>query len=132
MLLCDNLHGSANGLDTVNALRAALARDVPAIVMTGDIRSKVVDQVAAHGISVLIKPFLADELLSILPGFTRDRIPAIQPAPGRTMIARAPAEICGVEPRQLHADQEDKGTLPWTSRSGIQTARCSPRVTALR
>ena len=64
LLICDyNLRGSANGVDTVNALRAALASNIPAIVMTGDIRSEVVDRVAAHGISVLIKPFPADELL---------------------------------------------------------------------
>ena len=42
LLICDyNLRGSANGLDTVYALRAALAREIPAIVMTGDIRSEV-------------------------------------------------------------------------------------------
>jgi hypothetical protein len=31
--------------------------------MTGDIRSETVDSIAAHDVSVLIKPFLADELL---------------------------------------------------------------------
>jgi DNA-binding response OmpR family regulator len=64
LLICDyNLRGSANGVDTINALRAALASNIPAIVMTGDIRSEVVDRVAAHGIAVLIKPFPANELL---------------------------------------------------------------------
>jgi len=64
LLICDyNLRGSANGVDTINALRAALASNIPAIVMTGDIRSEVVDRVAAHGIAVLIKPFPAHELL---------------------------------------------------------------------
>jgi PAS domain S-box-containing protein len=64
LLICDyNLRGSTNGVDTIKALRAALAWNIPAIVMTGDIRAKIVDPIAAHGISVLIKPFLADELL---------------------------------------------------------------------
>jgi len=64
LLICDyNLRGSANGIDTVNALRTSLGWNIPAIVMTGDIRSEVVEAVAAQGISVLIKPFLADELL---------------------------------------------------------------------
>ncbi len=64
LLLCDyNLRGSANGVDTVNGLRAALAWNIPAIVMTGDIRSEIVDSIAGQGISVLIKPFSADELL---------------------------------------------------------------------
>jgi len=66
-LICDyNLLGSANGVDTVKALRTALAWNVPAIVMTGDIRSEVVDLVAAEGISILIKPFPADELLQLI------------------------------------------------------------------
>ena len=64
LLICDyNLRGSANGVDTVNALRAVLAWNIPAIVMTGDIRSEIVDAIAGQGISVLIKPFSADELL---------------------------------------------------------------------
>ncbi|MBR1237297.1 ATP-binding protein [Bradyrhizobium sp. AUGA SZCCT0182] len=64
LLICDyNLRGSANGVDTVKILRAALGWSVPAIVMTGDIRSEVVDSVAAHGIPILTKPFLTSELL---------------------------------------------------------------------
>ena len=75
-LICDyNLRGSANGVDTVNALRAALAWNIPAIVMTGDIRSEVVDSVAAHGISVLIKPFVADELLQHIARLHRGSSP---------------------------------------------------------
>jgi signal transduction histidine kinase/CheY-like chemotaxis protein len=64
LLICDyNLRGSANGVDTINALQAALGAKIPAIIMTGDIRSEVVDAIAAEGIAVLIKPFPADELL---------------------------------------------------------------------
>ena len=64
LLICDyNLRGSANGVDTVKTLRAALGWSVPAIVMTGDIRSEVVDSIAAHGIPLLTKPFLTSELL---------------------------------------------------------------------
>lgn len=63
LLLSDyNLPGSMNGVDSVNAVRAAAAWNVPAIVMTGDIRSKTVEAIAAQGISVLVKPFSADEL----------------------------------------------------------------------
>jgi CheY-like chemotaxis protein len=76
LLICDyNLRGSANGVDAVNALRAALAWNIPAIVMTGDIRSEVVDSVAAHGISVLIKPFQADELLQHIARIYRGSSP---------------------------------------------------------
>jgi PAS domain S-box-containing protein len=76
LLICDyNLRGSKNGVDTVNALRAALAWNVPAIVMTGDIRSEIVDPIVAHGIFVLIKPFSADELLQHIARLYRESAP---------------------------------------------------------
>jgi DNA-binding response OmpR family regulator len=36
--------------------------------MTGDTRTQTVDSIAAQGVSVLIKPFSADELLEALRG----------------------------------------------------------------
>jgi len=67
LILCDyNLRGSANGLESIKTLRAALARDVPAIVMTGDTRVKTMEAITSHDISVLIKPFVADELMQLI------------------------------------------------------------------
>lgn len=64
VLLCDyNLRGSPDGASSIHHLRAALGRDVPAVVMTGDTRSQTVASIAAQGVAVLIKPFLAEELL---------------------------------------------------------------------
>jgi PAS domain S-box-containing protein len=72
VLLCDyNLRGSSDGVETIRHLRAALGRNVPAVVMTGDTRSKTVDSISAQGVSVLITPFSAEELLETL----RDRTP---------------------------------------------------------
>jgi CheY-like chemotaxis protein len=69
VVLCDyNLRGSGDGIETIRQLRAALGRNVPAIVMTGDTRSQTVDAISAQGLSVLIKPFLAEELLEALRG----------------------------------------------------------------
>ena len=69
LVLCDfNLRGSPDGIETIKHLRAALGRNVPAVVMTGDTRSKTVDSIAAEGVYVLIKPFLAEELLEALRG----------------------------------------------------------------
>jgi len=69
VLLCDyNLRGSPDGIETIGHLRAALGRNVPAAVMTGDTRSQTVDSISAQGVSVLIKPFLAEELLEALRG----------------------------------------------------------------
>jgi signal transduction histidine kinase/ActR/RegA family two-component response regulator len=64
LLLCDyNLRGSPDGVTTINQLRTALGRDVPAVVMTGDTRSQTVSSISAQGVSVLIKPFQAEDLL---------------------------------------------------------------------
>jgi PAS domain S-box-containing protein len=69
VLLCDyNLRGSMDGIETIRHLRAALGRNVPATVMTGDTRSQTVHSISAQGISVLIKPFSAEELLEALRG----------------------------------------------------------------
>jgi len=76
LLICDyNLRGSANGVDTINALREALGWDVPAIVMTGDIRSKIVDSIAAPGVSVLIKPCPAHDLLQQIARLHQQAVP---------------------------------------------------------
>jgi PAS domain S-box-containing protein len=67
LLLCDyNLRGSSDGVETIRCLRAALGRNVPAVVMTGDTRTQTVDSISAQGVSVLIKPFTAEELLEAL------------------------------------------------------------------
>jgi PAS domain S-box-containing protein len=84
-LICDyNLRGSANGIDTINALRGALAWNVPAIVMTGDIRSKVVGSISAPGISVLIKPFVADDLLRQISQLHRGSAPGDPASPAES------------------------------------------------
>lgn len=73
LLLCDyNLQGSTSGVTTIGDLRAALGRNVPAIVMTGDIRSEIVAPIRAQGILVLLKPFSADELLQHVVRLSRE------------------------------------------------------------
>ena len=72
VLLCDyNLRGSSDGIETIWHLRAALGRNIPAVVMTGDTRSQTADAISAQGLSVLIKPFLTEELLEALRGRPR-------------------------------------------------------------
>jgi PAS domain S-box-containing protein len=61
-----NLRGSMNGAESIKALRSALAWNVPAIVMTGDIQSKTTEAIASQDVSVVIKPFSAEELLQLM------------------------------------------------------------------
>jgi CheY-like chemotaxis protein len=55
-----------NGVESIKSLRAALGWKLPAIVMTGDIRSKTMEAIASQGVSVLVKPFLAAELFQLI------------------------------------------------------------------
>jgi PAS domain S-box-containing protein len=58
-----NLRGSADGFQSIRAIRTALGWNVPAIIMTGDIRSETIKMIATDDISILLKPFVGDELL---------------------------------------------------------------------
>ena len=61
-----NLPGRMNGVETIQALRKALAANIPAIVLTGDIRSEVLDAIALHDVRVATKPVNADQLLLLV------------------------------------------------------------------
>ena len=76
LILSDyNLRGSMNGVESIKALRSALAWNIPAIVMTGDIQSKTIEAIASQDISVVIKPFSAEELLQLMTRLQRNSGP---------------------------------------------------------
>jgi two-component system CheB/CheR fusion protein len=81
LILSDlNLSGPMNGVDCVEALRAALASKTPAIVLTGDIRSRALDAISKHDIDIALKPLKGDDLLQLInrahgaAGFRRSEI----------------------------------------------------------
>ncbi len=61
-----NLPGPMNGVESIEAIRAALAWKVPAIVLTGDIRSQAIEGISGHDVAVVTKPFDGDELLQLI------------------------------------------------------------------
>ncbi len=72
VVLCDyNLPGPMNGVESIKSLRAALAWNLPAIVMTGDTRSNTMEAVASYGVPILVKPFSADELFQLIDRLQR-------------------------------------------------------------
>jgi CheY-like chemotaxis protein/nitrogen-specific signal transduction histidine kinase len=74
LLLSDyNLPGQLNGIQSVQALRKALTWNIPAIVLTGDTRTDVIDAIAKHDIAVAIKPLEPDQLMKLMAGFTSSR-----------------------------------------------------------
>ena len=61
-----NLPGPMNGVESIEALRVALAWKVPAIVLTGDIRSQAIETITKHDVAVVMKPLDGDELLQLI------------------------------------------------------------------
>jgi PAS domain S-box-containing protein len=61
-----NLPGAMNGTASVTALREALAWKIPAVILTGDIRSHVIDAITSHDVSVAIKPLRAEAFIGLL------------------------------------------------------------------
>jgi CheY-like chemotaxis protein len=55
-----------NGVETIRAVRKALAENIPAIVLTGDIRSEVLDAIAHHDVRIATKPVNADQLMQLV------------------------------------------------------------------
>jgi CheY-like chemotaxis protein len=70
-----NLPGKMNGVEAVKALRQALGWDVPAIVLTGDTRKEVTEELARRGIEVSFKPIDGDRLLRRLMALHDGKLP---------------------------------------------------------
>jgi len=60
-----NLPGRMNGVDAIQAVRKAVG-EIPAIVLTGDIRSEVLDSIAMHDVRIVTKPVNADQLVRLV------------------------------------------------------------------
>jgi CheY-like chemotaxis protein len=55
-----------NGIESIKALRKVLRREVPAIVVTGDTRTEVINMIKAHGVGLIVKPARAEDVLKLL------------------------------------------------------------------
>jgi len=83
-----NLPGGLNGLQVVAALRVTLNREIPVIILTGDISSQTMREIAQQGGVQLNKPVRAEELLRLIQSLL---IPPYAPthAPGRSQSVDA-------------------------------------------
>jgi two-component system CheB/CheR fusion protein len=81
-----NLPGGMNGLQIIEGLREMLQRDIPAVIMTGDISTGTSLSIAPTNCIQLNKPVKSDDLTSLI-----QRLLAVPdpPAPGEQMPAAA-------------------------------------------
>jgi CheY-like chemotaxis protein/anti-sigma regulatory factor (Ser/Thr protein kinase) len=61
-----NLPGRINGVEAIEAVRKALGQNIPGIVLTGDIRSEVLDAIGKHDVRIATKPVTADQLMQLM------------------------------------------------------------------
>jgi two-component system CheB/CheR fusion protein len=98
LLLADyNLPNGLSGLDLAISLREAVGRDVPAIVLTGDISAETKALVAAQHVPLLTKPVRQNDLILVL-----DALLATEPRPQ----AKTPASEAGSRPTVFVVDDD--------------------------
>jgi PAS domain S-box-containing protein len=61
-----NLPDPMNGVESISALRAVLASEIPAIVLTGDVRLQVLETITNQNIQVVMKPTDGDRLIQLI------------------------------------------------------------------
>jgi CheY-like chemotaxis protein len=67
LILSDfNLPGPMNGVESISALRAALASKIPAVVLTGDVRLQGLETITNQNIEIAMKPFDGDQLIQLI------------------------------------------------------------------
>lgn len=91
-----NLSGAENGLAIIDEVRAALGREVPALVLTGDISSRAAATICANAVLHFIKPVQPEELLRAIE--THARAPSL--------ITSTPADTSPGEKAETPKDDE--------------------------
>ena len=81
-----NLPGGLNGLQVVAALRATLHREIPVVILTGDISAQTMREIAQQGCVQLNKPVRAEELTRLIQAFlTASHPKAVKPSASRSI-----------------------------------------------
>jgi len=58
-----NLPGAMNGVESISALRELLASEIPAVVLTGDVR---LQSLTKQNIDIAMKPVDGDQLIQLI------------------------------------------------------------------
>ena len=88
MLADYDLSGGMNGLVVIDAVRADIGRDFPAVMLTGDISTATLREIAKHRYPHLKKPVTADVLLGLVQRLLdHSRTPAGSATPARSTPA---------------------------------------------
>ena len=90
IILADyNLPHELNGLQLVSALRAQAGRDIPAIIMTGDISTLTLRSVSRHDCVMLNKPVKPGVLLAVIQRLLARTVTSLSAKPVETSLPTA-------------------------------------------
>lgn len=72
LVVCDyRLAGTETGLDAIEAVRTAAGRDIPSIILTGDVGALDADHIRLHGLALAYKPIHGDSLRRLMAAHLR-------------------------------------------------------------
>jgi two-component system CheB/CheR fusion protein len=100
-----NLSGAMNGIQTAAKLREAIGSQLPIVILTGDVRAKVLRDIAAHGYVCRKKPLKAEELLKDV----QHLLAPLQPLPETAAEARVEPPIADSS-AVIYVVDDDRGT----------------------
>jgi two-component system CheB/CheR fusion protein len=80
VIVDNNLPGELTGVQLMARLHGMLGHDVPALVLSGDISTKTLTEIAAHNYVHRSKPISAEELTHLVQVLLAERHPARAPA----------------------------------------------------
>jgi two-component system CheB/CheR fusion protein len=99
-----NLPRGLTGVQVMTRLREMLGRDLPALVLTGDISTETLREIALQGYLHRSKPIKADDLANVVQQLLAKPRAASQAIPGR------PNKSAGVQPEAVFGSSPGIGT----------------------
>jgi two-component system CheB/CheR fusion protein len=100
-----NLPGGLNGLQVVAALRATLHREIPVVILTGDISAQTMREIAQQGCVQLNKPVRAEELTRLIQAF----LTASHPKVAKPSVLRSIELGIGPQPLTVFVVDDESG-----------------------
>ena len=100
-----NLPGGLNGLQVVAALRATLHREIPVVILTGDISAQTMREIAQQSCVQLNKPVRAEELTRLIQAFLT---PSHQTAV-KLSVPRSIEPTIGLQPLTVFVVDDESG-----------------------
>ena len=98
-----NLPKGLNGLETIATLQKQVRRTIPAIILTGDISTESLREIASQGCVHLAKPARARELTRLIQRLLAKRASAVPES-----VQRLPLSLDGVESSTVFVVDDDR------------------------